>query len=218
MSQLNMFSDEKVLLPVNDPKAVEQVNGLIVLENYVSLEEHAQILRSIDNEIWLNDLKRRVQHYGFKYNYKSRSIDHGMYIGALPTWSQQLCNRLVNDKLINYLPDQIIVNEYLPGQGIANHIDCEPCFNDTIISLSLISSCVMDIINKDYPNRRLELLLPPRSLVVLSDEARYRWTHGIASRRVDEFNGQKVIRERRISLTFRKVILRDGETADSCSV
>jgi len=215
MNQLNMFSANQGL-PVNDLQVVGQVNGLRFIDNYISVKEHEQIVQAIDSEPWLDDLKRRVQHYGFKYNYKSRSIDHNMYIGSLPTWSHQLCRRLVDDKLINYLPDQIIVNEYLPGQGIANHIDCEPCFNDTIISLSLISSCVMDIINKDYPSRRVEMLLPPRSLVVLSGEARYRWTHGIAGRRVDEFNGQRIFRERRISLTFRKVILRETGT-DSCS-
>lgn len=216
MNQLNMFSANQVP-PVNDLQVVGQVSGLRFLDNYISPTEHEQIVRAIDNEPWLNDLKRRVQHYGFKYNYKSRSIDHNMYIGALPTWSHQLCKRLVEDKLITYLPDQIIVNEYLPGQGIANHIDCEPCFNDTIISLSLISSCVMDIINKDCPSRRIEILLPPRSLVVLSGEARYRWTHGIAGRRVDEFQGQRIYRERRISLTFRKVILRRSD-AESCPV
>jgi len=216
MSQLEMFSNERVN-PTNHLQVVEMVSGLRFLENYVNQPEHDLILSSIDGEPWLNDLKRRVQHYGFKYNYKSRSIDHGMYIGQLPDWSNALCRRLLADRLISYLPDQIIVNEYFPGQGIANHIDCEPCFNDTIISLSLISTCVMDIINKEDPTKRLELLLPPRSLVVLSGEARYRWTHGIAGRRVDEFNGVKIVRERRISLTFRKVIL-NGRDKGNCMI
>src|SRR5690606_37114493 len=111
-----------------------------------------------DSEQWMDDLKRRVQHYGYKYNYKRRSIDYDMYLGALPQWSGNIINRLIQDKIINYVPDQIIVNEYMPGQGIANHIDCEPCFHDTIISLSLISSCVMDIKQKNG-NGYIQLLL-----------------------------------------------------------
>ncbi len=206
MSQLELFPNDSVM-PANDPQIVSQVSGLTFIENYVTQTEHDQILSSIDREPWLNDLNRRVQHYGFKYNYKSRSIDHAMYIGSLPNWSHWLCHRLVEDKLISDLPDQIIVNEYFPGQGIANHIDCEPCFNETIFSLSLVSTCVMDIVKKDNPRRRVGLLLPPRCLVVLTGEARYRWTHGIAGRRVDEFNGIKIYRKRRLSLTFRKVIL-----------
>ena len=205
MSQLNMFSAPIALLR-NDPTVIQQVSGLRFIENYVSQTEHDDILVSIDNEPWMDDLKRRVQHYGFKYNYKRRSIDYNMYIGALPEWSRKISHRLFEDKLINYLPDQIIVNEYFPGQGIANHIDCEPCFNDTIVSLSLISTCIMDI-KKKGGSKDLKLLLPARSLVVLSGEARYDWSHGIAARRIDEFNGIKIQRERRVSLTFRKVVL-----------
>ena len=32
---------------------------------------------------------------------------------------------------------------------------------------------------------RVDLILPPRSLLVLQHEARYLWTHGIASRTTD---------------------------------
>ena len=42
------------------------------------------------------------------------------------------------------MPDQVIVNEYEPGQGIAAHVDCVPSgFSGTIASLSLLSSCTM---------------------------------------------------------------------------
>ncbi len=47
------------------------------------------------------------------------------------------------------------------------------------------------------------ILLKPRSLLVFKNEARYKWQHGIAARKSDN----KIIRNRRISLTFRKVIL-----------
>lgn len=215
--QLDLFSNRQAI-PANNPEIVGQVSGLRYLDNYITQTEHNRILTAIDNEPWLNDLKRRVQHYGFKYNYKSRSIDHDMYLGPLPVWSENICQRLVNDNLINYMPDQIIVNEYFPGQGIANHIDCEPCFDDTIISLSLISTCVMDIINKENPQKKVELLLPPCSLVVLNGEARYKWTHGIPARRMDEFNDLRITRQRRISLTFRKVILNGSQASRTCLV
>ena len=53
------------------------------------------------------------------------------------------------------------------------------------------------------------ILLEPRSLVVMRGPARYEWTHGIPKRKQDIFNGQTLIRERRLSITFRNVILRD---------
>lgn len=49
-------------------------------------------------------------------------------------------------------------------------------------------------------------ILEPRSVMVLKDVARYKWTHEIPARKSDVIDGGKVERSRRISLTFRKVI------------
>jgi alkylated DNA repair dioxygenase AlkB len=51
--------------------------------------------------------------------------------------------------------------------------------------------------------RRERLLLLPRSLLVLSNEARYDWEHGIAPRKRDAWHGMPVVRGRRLSVTFR---------------
>ena len=45
----------------------------------------------------------------------------------------------------DYEPDQVTVNEYLPGQGIAPHVDTHSAFEDGIASLSLGSSCVFTL-------------------------------------------------------------------------
>lgn len=52
-----------------------------------------------------------------------------------------------------------------------------------------------------------DLYLQPRSLILLSGAARYQWTHAIPARKSDNVNGFKIERERRVSLTFRSVIL-----------
>ena len=101
----------------------------------------------------------------------------------------------------------LIINEYFPGQGIANHIDCIPCFGNTVISLSLGSNCVMDFINV-LTKQKVEIMLESGSLVILKGESRNNWTHGIAQRKTDNFNGIKTFRKLRISMTFRKVILK----------
>jgi alkylated DNA repair dioxygenase AlkB len=114
--------------------------------------------------------------------------------------------RLQQAGLFDETPDQIIVNEYQPGQGISAHIDCVPCFADTIASLSLGSSCVMDFTHSKTGDKS-SLLLEPRSLLVLTGDARYVWQHAIAGRKTDRHNGQIIQRARRVSLTFRKVIV-----------
>jgi hypothetical protein len=52
-------------------------------------------------------------------------------------------------------------------------------------------------------------------LLVLSDEARYDWEHGIARRKNDRWQGLVVPRARRLSVTFRLLKRpRGAESAD----
>jgi alkylated DNA repair dioxygenase AlkB len=182
------------------------IEGLRYVPDFVSGEQHDHLLREIDASEWRGDLRRRVQHYGFRYDYKSRSVDHSMRIGDLPPWVGGLADRLLEEGYFPERPDQVIVNEYEPGQGISNHVDCEPCFTGTVASLSLGSACVMNFTHKES-GEVVPVLLEPRSLVVFSGVARYDWMHGIPARKSDAVGGRTLRRSRRVSLTFRKVIL-----------
>ena len=190
---------------MNEGVNLSAINGLKYIPNFITRAEEKNLINSINSAPWLSDLKRRVQHYGYKYDYRARSLNYSMYLGDLPEWTLLFTKRILKEKLIKENPDQLIVNEYLPGQGIANHVDCQPCFDETIFSLSLGSTCLMDFVNVQSKDA-MSLLLEPRSLLVMTGEARYGWSHGIAGRKSDEYRGQNFSRETRISLTFRKVI------------
>lgn len=190
---------------VNEGIDLTAIKGLLYIPNFITRSDEKNLISSINREPWLNDLKRRVQHYGYKYDYRIRSLNYSMFLGKLPFWAVPFLTKIRLRNLINEDPDQLIVNEYLPGQGIANHVDCQPCFGETIFSLSLGSTCKMDFIHLETKEVK-SLLLEPRSLLVMSDDARYNWSHGIAARKSDEFQGQIFSRSTRISLTFRKVI------------
>ncbi len=196
--QLELFAS----VTINEP----QIPGLQYIEEFIDKQIEQELLNLIDRQRWLMDLKRRVQHYGYKYDYRTKKIDYSMYLGILPDWLFPIIEQMVSLNLISELPDQAIVNEYLPGQGITSHVDCKPCFTDTIISLSLNSPCVMNfdcIVNSERQSK----LLKPRSLVILQGESRYLWKHGIPPRKSDQWENQKIMRDRRISITFRKVII-----------
>ena len=197
--------------PSRNQEAIATIDGLQYIEDYITEVQHDWSLERIDEHQWLDDLRRRVQHYGFKYNYKARKVDMDMRIGELPEWLHRLSEKLYEDRHMPEVADQVIVNEYLPGQGIASHIDCEPCFKDTIVSLSLGSGCVMNFTNKSDKTKKIPVWLAPRSLVVLTGEARYEWLHGIAARKSDVWDGEKYERQRRVSLTFRKVIIKTAK-------
>lgn len=185
--------------------APPEIGGLNYFSSYISESEEVVLLAAIDSEYWLDDLKRRVQHYGFRYDYKSRKVDSTMYLGSLPSWACSIAERLVANGHMTVQPNQLIVNEYLPGQGISAHVDCIPCFGPTLSSLSLNSSCLMDLTSLKGTDK-VSILLNPRSLLVLGGSARYQWKHAIAARKSDRVDGSILQRGRRVSLTFRNVI------------
>ena len=130
---------------------------------------------------------------------------------------------------------QVILNLYHPGEGISPHVDLLKRFDDGIVGISLGSGCVMSFsrglsedgcratscvgaqeesgmsmsgsIHKDGVDWKL--YLPERSIVVLSEEARYEWKHGIQGQTEDFVEGEHghegewITRGVRLSITFR---------------
>lgn len=190
------------ILPEDDAM---RISGLTHIRDYINKDEQNKLLNIIDQAEWSPILKRRVQHYGYRYEYKKGLLTSSSYLGALPDWSQSLAKKFSADGLAAKVPDQVIVNEYKPGQGITSHVDCVPCFGNTIISLSLGSSCVMDLTHC-LTKEKVSLFLLPGSVLVLQRQARYDWEHSIAPRKKDKYQGKIFVRSRRLSVTFREVL------------
>ncbi|MFO0608588.1 MAG: alpha-ketoglutarate-dependent dioxygenase AlkB [Polyangiales bacterium] len=185
-----------------------EVPGLSLVPDWITAEDERVLLAEVDAAPWRDDLQRRVQHYGWRYDYKARRVDASMRLGPLPPWAARLAARLAEEGRDARAPDQVIVNEYAPGQGIARHVDCVPCFGPVVLSLTLGSGCVMDLQGPD--GAKVPVALPPRGLLVLAGESRVRWSHAIAGRKSDVVGGAKVARGRRVSLTFRTVRVAAG--------
>lgn len=84
--------------------------------------------------------------------------------------------------------DQITVNDYPPGSGIAPHVDTHSAFTSRFASLSLGAGVAFEL---RRGGEAADLWLPRRSLLLLGGEARLGWAHYIAPRR-----GDSVSRER----------------------
>ena len=120
---------------------------------------------------------------------------------------------------------QAIINLYWPGEGISPHVDLLDRYGDGIIGVSLGSGCAMRFAKEDSnesgdgkgdgsePEPEPEpcaLYLPKGSVLVMTEEARYKWTHGIEKRYEDlveesSESEQRVLltRDVRLSITFR---------------
>ncbi|WP_371945689.1 alpha-ketoglutarate-dependent dioxygenase AlkB [Actinomadura chokoriensis] len=163
-----------------------------------------RLIADIDAAPWSSQLRRRVQHYGHRYDYATRAVG-GVPAPPLPPWAVTLARHLHEDGHFVRPPDQVIVNEYQPGQGISAHVDRVSCFGPVIASISLLSACVMELIHPE-DKTRVPVRLNPGSLCVMSGPARSTWRHAIPARKTDPGPNGRIPRGRRVSLTFRTVL------------
>ncbi len=176
-------------------------NDLEIYTNFITPEQETELVTSIKKEKWSKQLSRRTQHYGYEYQYHGKNLNAAP---AIPDWGIVIIDKMIEEKIIETAPNQIIVNEYKPGKGIGPHID-SLLFDDIIISLSLASACTFRFTKSKNRNITHEIYLQPRTLIVMKGESRYKWLHDIPSVKYDDVNGIAVERKTRISLTFRYV-------------
>ncbi|KAL6258325.1 hypothetical protein P5V15_010272 [Pogonomyrmex californicus] len=183
--------------------------GLTLIENFITEEQEETLLKTLnwdECESVLSQLKhRQVKHFGYEFEYGTNMINPDKPIAPIPQ-DYKFLQILFDKHGHKYIYDQLTINKYLPGQGIPSHIDTHSIFEDTILSLSLGSACIM---NFKRNNKKIDIFLPARSLLIMSGEARYAWTHGICPRHNDIIKTENgtTTRERgtRVSFTFRKV-------------
>jgi len=193
-----------------------EVPGLELVEGFVSEAEAQRLLQAVYARPWSDAIRRRVQHYGHAFDYSRLAIADSCE-AKLPDFARDLVSRLDFDV------NQLTVNEYEPGVGIAAHCDAHSAFGAEVAALSLGSGIVMEFrrpgpdgegkvsVGRHHrlaPPAKPEVLksvwLPPNSLLVMRGEARYGWQHGIAWRKTDCLTeGVAVPRGRRVSFTLR---------------
>lgn len=177
------------------------IPGLLYLPDYLNLTEQSELVSQIDAQEWETNLSRRVQQYGYRYNHRASVLETDNYLGSLPAFLETISERMVEDGLFSLPPNQVILNEYEPGQGIGKHID-SLTFGPIVASLSLLSSVIMELKRGD---EQVNLVLTPGSLLVLRGMARNEWSHGITARKTDVIHNRVISRQRRLSVTFRMV-------------
>ena len=219
-SQTNFEFDDAACLPVRPLPGhvnhnmlerrlyeVQSIHGLYYFPGILDDEEQDEVVKHINANQWRYDLQRRVQHYGWRYDYKARTITPDMYLGPLPDWITSIAKRLHDEtKLFDRIPEQVIVNEYEPGQGIALHAD-KDCFGEAVATISLCDDWEMKFRPvKGIADEDKTILLQRGSALILTGESRFLWMHGIDKRKRERDEYSQRERRRRVSVTFRTVI------------
>ncbi|CAG9792201.1 unnamed protein product [Diatraea saccharalis] len=148
--------------------------GLQIIEDFITPEEELQLIKLFDwdeNDNRSNLKNRLVKHYGYEFRYGTNDVDlHSPLLEMIPKECNMLWMRLKQHGLDVREPDQLTVNKYTPGHGIPNHVDNHSPFGDTILSLSLGSTIVMDW--KHHSNIQIPIIVKARSMLVMQGEAR----------------------------------------------
>lgn len=208
MDEADQFTECGNLIKFYKPK------GLQIYRDFISETEEQDIVNHLYtslNSSWGRMKSRRIMHFGHNYVYKSFSTNSDA--PEFPQFATQIIKKCKHFNIIEDHEefDQLTIQEYVPGSGIGPHIDTTEYFGDKILILSLMDTWTMDfrLLDKssnasieDIPVRVLR-----RGMLMMTGKSRFEYRHGIRERTTDIVDGKVRKRSKRISLTFRKVIL-----------
>ncbi|XP_011863089.1 PREDICTED: alpha-ketoglutarate-dependent dioxygenase alkB homolog 6 isoform X2 [Vollenhovia emeryi] len=193
------------------------------MPNFITEEEERQIVRCVNSAPqpkWTQLSHRRLQNWG--------GIPHpkGMIAEGIPDWLQRYIDKVaaLNAFEEGALPNHVLINEYLPGQGIMAHSD-GPLFHPVVTTITCGSHTLLDFYRRleatEQPKLEFSLLLERRSLLVLWRDLYHNYMHSIAERDADNITecsiknlhmcaekfpeGGTIKRGTRLSLTIRHV-------------
>jgi alkylated DNA repair dioxygenase AlkB len=141
------------------------VPGLFIYPEFINEEKEQQLLREIDSQIWVVDYLRRLQYYGYR-NELDKPYNLIRFPISIPPQIHQLSEEIVEQKILLHQPDQVIINEYIPGEGIKPHKD-RAYYENQICGVNLGSGCIMKFI-RGLNLEIIDVEIPRRSLYVTS--------------------------------------------------
>jgi uncharacterized protein YjlB/alkylated DNA repair dioxygenase AlkB len=192
--QLSLFADAPIR-----PNGFQLQPGFIVGDEERELITRISELPLTPFQFGAFEGKRLVVSFGWRYNYALQRLERA---GELPGWLLPLASRVEDfGELPRGAIQQVLCTEYEAGVGIGWHRD-KPHF-DQVFGLSLASTCKFRFRRKVGNEWQRETFdVEPRSIYLLSGEARSAWEHSIPP-----------VNERRFSITFRTMADPAGKTA-----
>jgi len=151
----------------------------------ISVEEETELLNAlVEAENKGTEINNRI---GIRYG---NSIYGNIELEPIPNYLLNLCNKLIDKKILDVLPEDISINIYYPGNKMLPHIDKIDA-GPVITILSLLSDANLILSNG---SKKEIVLLPSRSVIQLKDKYRTHWKHSIEK-----------VNDKRISIVFRQL-------------
>ncbi len=164
--------------------------GFVYEPEFLSKQEEGTLLEQI-SRLSFEDVRmhgvvarRRIVQYGFNYGFDSARLSAG---DTVPPFLEPLRDRAA--RFAGRPPrdfSEALVTQYPPGAAIGWHRDAPPF--DIIVGISLLSACRFQLRRIDRTGSPMEIAAEPRSLYVLSGEARTDWQHHIPPTRAVRYS------------------------------
>ncbi len=170
-------------------------SGVSFIPEWCTPEEENEMLRCADCApvaAWTTLRGRRLQSLGGE----PLPPPELMSREPLPGWVQSVCDELVRVGVFSreWPPNHVLLNEYQPGQGIEAHKD-GPLYAPNVAILSLSSHATFEFVADDAQRRPVaSLLLPPRGLLVFTDDAYERYMHRVPAVQSDDLTRPGLVR------------------------
>ena len=152
---------------------------LWVIPDYITADLESSILdRGVASSLFTPLRGRNVQNHGGTVTSSGLSDKT-----PLPQWLDIFSKRLFDEHIFPLKPNHVLVNEYLPGDGIMPHTD-GPAYYPIVSTLSLGSSAMLHFWDKSR-TPEFSVFLPQRSLVIFIGDLYYEKLHSIEMVRSD---------------------------------
>lgn len=183
-----------------------EISGLYIISDFISETEEQDIIHNLDGDLWTQsdrDPLRRIQLYGARYPNQPKN--------ALPAFASSICKRIedaVNELgtfpgISTYqLGDKrytgLFVNEYKSTDKLRFHFDDRQFFKEWLFGLSMLCPCYLSFKKPEQEaSEAIHILIPDKSLYIMSGDARYKYQHGIIK--------GNILGDRRVSITVRGI-------------
>jgi alkylated DNA repair dioxygenase AlkB len=171
------------------PSGFRYQPDLISTEEEANLVDYLQSLPFAPFDFHGHLANRRVISFGFRYDYDNRRLVEAADIPDFLLGLREKVASFAGRPAEAFA--QVLINEYRPGAGIGWHRD-KPHF-ELVFGLSLASACRFRFRRKHGSGwQRYTLEAEPRSLYLMTGEARHVWEHSIPA-----------VEQPRYSITFR---------------
>lgn len=196
---LNQESHELKCQCTDNPENIT-LNGIAIFNQFICESEEIFLINEIEKSKWVESQSGRFkQDFGPKANFNKKKLKCSTFTG-LPAYSQFITKR-INTPCPDFVPVELCNLRYEVNRAacIDPHYDDFWLWGDRLITINMLANTILTLTpGVEVMNQNCQVFLPmaKQSLLILSNDARYKWLHSIKKSHV---------KSKRLAITIREL-------------